>query len=53
MESPCIKGVNVAQSYVKITKMEALLRTQTIYFFTKYFVRTGNPGNLREKKPEY
>ena len=30
-------------------KMEAFLRTQTI-FFTTYFVRTGNPKYLGENK---
>ena len=34
---------------VKITKMEAFLRTQTKFFFTKYFVRTGTPRYLGGK----
>ena len=37
----CIEGVKVAQRWGKITKLEAFLRTQ--FFFTTYFVRTGNP----------
>ena len=31
---------------LKKTKIEVFLRTQTTFFFTKYFVRTGNPRYL-------
>ena len=41
------EGVKVAQSKVKITKIEAFLRTQTIFFYN-FFVRTGNPRYLGE-----